>query len=60
MSEYPVPYRGTSLIINSPPPLGPPEGPKHSPTVGAKGGAVSYERGTPVNPEPWSDYADDF
>ena len=28
-------YRGTSLIRNSIPPLGPPEGPRHSPTVGS-------------------------
>ena len=27
-------YRGTPLIRNSFPPLGPPQGPKHSPTVG--------------------------
>ena len=26
----------------------PPQGPRHSPTVGSQGGAVSYERGTPV------------
>ena len=39
---------GTSLIRNSPPPLGPPQGPRHSPTVDLGGGAVSYERGTPV------------
>ena len=28
-------YRGTSLIRNSAPPLGPPQGPRHSPTVGS-------------------------
>ena len=32
--------------------LGPPEGPRHSPTVGSWVGAVSYERGTPITPEP--------
>ena len=34
------------------PPLGPPQGPRHSPTVGSWGGAVSYERDTPVTPPP--------
>ena len=29
-------------------PLGPPQGPRHRPTVGSRGGAVSYERGTPA------------
>ena len=43
-------YRGTSPMRNSPPPLGPPYGPRHRPTVGSWGGAVSYERGAPVNP----------
>jgi len=28
--------------------LGPPSDPVHSPAIGSKGGAVSYERGTPV------------
>ena len=41
-------YRGTSLIRKCPPPLGTPQGPRHRPTVGSYGGAVSYERGTPV------------
>jgi hypothetical protein len=40
--------RGTSLIRNSPPTLGPPYAPKHEPTVGSYEGDVSYERGTPV------------
>ena len=31
-----------------PPPLGPPGGPGHSLAVGSWGGALSYERGTPV------------
>jgi len=35
-----------------PPPLGPPYVPRHSPSVGSQGGAVSYERGTPVSPAP--------
>jgi hypothetical protein len=30
------------------PPLGPPQGPRHIPTEGYWGGAVSYERGAPV------------
>jgi len=42
-------YRGTSLIINSPPPLGTPYGPRHESTAGSSGGVVSYERGTPVS-----------
>ena len=31
-----------------PPPLGPPQEPRHGPTVGSYGGAGSYERGAPV------------
>ena len=31
-----------------PPPLGPPEGPRHSPTIRSNRGLVSDERGTPV------------
>ena len=42
-------YRGTSLIRYRPHPLGPPEDPRHSPTIGSYEGAVSYERGTPVH-----------
>jgi len=41
-------YRGTSLTRNSLPPPGRPQGPMHIATVGSQGGAVSYERGTPV------------
>ena len=41
-------YRGTSLMRKCPPPLGPPWGPRHRSTVGFFGGAVSYQRGTPV------------
>ena len=33
------------------PPLGLPQGPRHSPTVGSYGGAISYERSTPVPPQ---------
>ena len=33
-----------------PPPLGPPQGPRHSPTVESWEVAVSHERGTPVIP----------
>ena len=36
----------------TPTPLGHPYGPRHSPTVGSKGGAVSYERGTPAESNP--------
>ena len=41
--------RGASLIRNSTPPPGPPQDPRHSPDVGSQGGAISYERGTPVH-----------
>ena len=54
-------HRGISLIRNSPSPrtrklaqqkqpapLGTPEGPRQIPTEGSQGGAVAYERGTPV------------
>jgi hypothetical protein len=40
-------YRGASLIT-PPPPLGPPQGPRHEATVRSYGGVVSYERGTTV------------
>jgi len=43
----PEPYRGISLIRNRLPPKDY-QGPRHRPTVGSYGGAVSYERGTPV------------
>ena len=38
----------------APPPLGLPQGPRHSPSVGSSGGVVSYERGTPVGVHPRS------
>ena len=41
-------YRGASLIRNPHPPLGSTLVPRHRATVGSYGGAVSYERGTPV------------
>ena len=41
-------YRGTSLIRNSPPPLGRLQDPRYSLTVGSDKGGVSYERGTSV------------
>jgi len=44
-------YRRTSLMTY-PPPLGSPQVPRHRATVGSYGGGVSYERGTPVYPEP--------
>jgi hypothetical protein len=43
-----ISLRGTSLIRSNPPPLGSLEGPRQRTTVGSQGGAVSYERGTPV------------
>ena len=42
--RHPCSYRGTSLIRNSTP-----LGPYSSPMVALGGGAVSYERGTPVH-----------
>ena len=33
----------------TPPPLGPPQGPRHRLTVGSYGGAFSYGRGNPVH-----------
>ena len=44
-------YRVTSLARSSPHPPRSPLGPKHRPTVGSRGGAVSYERCTPVGSE---------
>ena len=44
-------YRGTSLIGNDPSPLGPPQGPRHGPTVGSYAGVVYYERSTTVMPD---------
>ena len=46
--------RGTSLIRNSLP-QGPPQGPRHNPTVWSYGGAVSYKRGTPVRLLGWGE-----
>ena len=43
-----VVYMGTSLIKNCPPPLEPQQEPRHGPTAGSYGVAVSYKRGTPV------------
>jgi hypothetical protein len=40
--------RGTSLIGQRPSPLGPTQGPRHSPSVGSWERAVAYGRGTPV------------
>ena len=47
MREVPL-YRGTMLISNCPPPVGPPQEPRHGPTVGSYGLAISDVRGTPV------------
>ena len=54
------PYRGTSLIINSAP-LHPTVGLCLGPYGGPRGGAVSYERGTPVPGHlavPWKESAE--
>ena len=43
-----IPYRGTSLIRNSPPsPLGTPQDPGYSLAVGSQEGGVFHERGSP-------------
>jgi len=36
------------LAHKNPAPLGPPQGPRHSPSVGSKGAAFSYGRGAPA------------
>ena len=40
--------QGHLAHVKQPLPLGPPQGPRHVPTVGSLGGDVSCERGTPV------------
>ena len=39
----------TSLIRNSPPPLGPPYGPRHNPIVGSQKGTFFHDRRNPVD-----------
>ena len=39
-------------LVEPPPPPGPLYEPRHDPTVGSYGVAVSYKRGTPVNLQP--------
>ena len=46
---YNVVVQGYLAHKKPPPPQGPPEGPRHKLNVGCEGGAVSYERGTPVH-----------
>ena len=41
--------RGFLAHKKTPTPLGPPQGPNHSPTVGTYRAAVCYEQGTPVH-----------
>jgi len=48
MYQSKVVVQGYLAHKKTPPPLGPPKGPRHSPTVGSYGEAFSYERGTPV------------
>ena len=52
----PTPYtlQGYLAHKKTPTPLGQPHDPRHSPNVGSWEGAVSYERGTPVHPTPYS------
>ena len=47
-------YRGTSPRNKCTPPPRPPYEPRHGPTVGSYGWAVSYRRGTRVTPSPSS------
>ena len=42
-------FTEVTRLQKQPPPLGPPKGPRHGPTVESEGGAVSYERSTPVH-----------
>ena len=41
-------YRGSWLIRNHLPHLGPPQGPRHEPSVGSQGGVLSYQMYLPV------------
>ena len=50
--EVGVALQGCIAHKKPPPPLGPPEGPRHKLTVECWGGAVSYERGTPIGVSP--------
>jgi len=46
-----VPRRGVQGYLahkKTPTPLGPPQDPRHRPTVGSQGGALSYERGARI------------
>ena len=45
---YNVALQGYLAHQKQPPRLGPAQNPGHSPIVGSQGGAISYERGTPV------------
>jgi len=47
-----TPLQGYLAHKIPPPPPGPPYEPRHGPTVGSYGVAVSYERGTPVGLNP--------
>ena len=47
---HPFPtVQGNLAHKEMPTPLGPPQGPRRIPTVGAQGVAISYERGTPAH-----------
>ena len=46
--EYNGPLQGYLAHKKLPPSLGPPQGPRHSPTIESKGVAVSCGRGNPV------------
>ena len=43
-----LPLQGYLAHDKTPTPLGPSYGPRHGPTIGSRGGAVSYGRGTPI------------
>jgi len=51
--DAPAPQRALQGFLahkKTPPPLGPPEAHRYRANVGtSRGGAISYERGTPVN-----------
>ena len=46
LSHSSSPVSWDCLMRNCPPPMGPPQGPRHRPTEGCQVAVVSYERGT--------------
>ena len=48
LCRFPGPLQGYLAHKKSPPAPGPPQDPRHRPTIGSKGGAISHERGASV------------